>query len=40
MHDWIDAADMPWNVRVMHVRYPDGHASRISRSLDEPDQSD
>jgi hypothetical protein len=27
------AADMPWNVREMHVRHPDGHVFRISRGL-------
>ena len=26
-------ADMPWNVREMHIRHPDGHVFRISRSL-------
>ena len=26
--------DMPWNVREMHVRHPDGHVFRISRSLE------
>lgn len=25
--------DMPWNVREMHVRHPDGHVFRISQSL-------
>ena len=25
--------DMPWNVREMHVRHPDGHVFRISRGL-------
>ncbi len=29
--------DMPWNVREMHVRHPDGHVFRISRSLDGAD---
>ena len=24
--------DMPWNVREMHIRHPDGHVFRISRS--------
>jgi catechol 2,3-dioxygenase-like lactoylglutathione lyase family enzyme len=24
--------DMPWNVREMHVRHPDGHVFRISKS--------
>lgn len=28
-------SDMPWNVREMHVRHPDGHVFRISRSLEE-----
>jgi len=27
--------DMPWNVREMHVRHPDGHVFRIGRGLDE-----
>ncbi len=27
--------DMPWNVREMHVRHPDGHVFRISRALGE-----
>lgn len=26
--------DMPWNVREMHVRHPDGHVFRISRGLE------
>ena len=25
--------DMPWGVREMHVRHPDGHVFRISRGL-------
>lgn len=25
--------DMPWNVREMHVRHPDGHVFRVSRGL-------
>ena len=29
--------DMPWNVREMHVRHPDGHVFRISRRLEESD---
>jgi len=29
--------DMPWNVREMHVRHPDGHVFRISRELEETD---
>jgi len=27
--------DMPWNVREMHVRHPDGHVFRISRGVEE-----
>ena len=27
--------DMPWNVREMHVRHPDGHVFRIGRGLGE-----
>ena len=27
--------DMPWNVREMHVRHPDGHVFRISRGSPE-----
>jgi catechol 2,3-dioxygenase-like lactoylglutathione lyase family enzyme len=26
---------MPWNVREMHVRHPDGHVFRISRGIGE-----
>ena len=26
--------DEPWNVREMHLRHPDGHVFRVSRSLD------
>jgi uncharacterized glyoxalase superfamily protein PhnB len=29
------ATDMPWNVREMHVRHPDGHVFRISQTLKE-----
>ena len=25
--------DMPWNVREMHVRHPDGHVLRVARAL-------
>ena len=25
--------DMPWNVREMHVRHPDGHVFRVSQPL-------
>ena len=27
--------NMPWNVREMHVRHPDGHVFRISQGLGE-----
>lgn len=27
--------DMPWNVREMHVRHPDGHVFRISQPIAE-----
>ncbi|HKR63537.1 MAG TPA: bleomycin resistance family protein, partial [Thermoanaerobaculia bacterium] len=27
--------DMPWNVREMHVRHPDGHVFRVSQGLGE-----
>ncbi|MES2306352.1 MAG: bleomycin resistance family protein [Gemmatimonadota bacterium] len=27
--------DMPWDVREMHVRHPDGHVFRISQGLGE-----
>ena len=27
--------NMPWNVREMHVRHPDGHVFRVSRGLEE-----
>jgi hypothetical protein len=26
---------MPWGVREMHVRHPDGHVFRISKGLGE-----
>ena len=25
--------NMPWNVREMHVRHPDGHVFRVSKGL-------
>ena len=28
------ATDMPWGVREMHVRHPDGHVFRVSRGVD------
>ena len=27
--------DMPWNVRELHVRHPDGHVFRVSQGLGE-----
>jgi len=27
--------DMPWNVREMHVRHPDGHVFRIGKGIKE-----
>ena len=30
--------DMPWNVREMHVRHPDGHVFRIGKGLDEDEE--
>ena len=29
--------DMPWRVREMHVRHPDGHVFRVSQGLDQED---
>jgi catechol 2,3-dioxygenase-like lactoylglutathione lyase family enzyme len=29
--------DMPWGVREMHVRHPDGHVFRIGHGLDDDD---
>ena len=29
--------DMPWNLREMHVRHPDGHVFRIGHGLDSDD---
>ena len=29
--------DMPWNVREMHVRHPDGHVFRVSRGIADAD---
>jgi catechol 2,3-dioxygenase-like lactoylglutathione lyase family enzyme len=29
--------DMPWGIREMHVRHPDGHVFRIGHGLDEDD---
>lgn len=30
--------NMPWNVREMHLRHPDGHVFRISRGLGEENE--
>lgn len=27
--------DMPWNVREMHIRHPDGHVFRMSKGISE-----
>ena len=27
--------DMPWNVREMHVRHPDGHVFRVSEGVED-----
>ncbi len=27
--------DMPWNVREMHIRHPDGHVFRISKGIED-----
>ncbi len=29
--------DMPWNVREMHVRHPDGHVFRVSQGIEHAD---
>lgn len=29
--------DMPWNVREMHVRHPDGHVFRVGHGLEDDD---
>ena len=26
--------DMPWNVREMHLRHPDGHVFRVGRGVE------
>jgi catechol 2,3-dioxygenase-like lactoylglutathione lyase family enzyme len=31
--------DMPWHLREMHVRHPDGHVFRIGHSLDSGDDA-
>jgi hypothetical protein len=30
--------DMPWGVREMHVRHPDGHVFRVSKGKEEADE--
>lgn len=30
----FEPTDMPWNVREMHIRHPDGHVFRVSRGLE------
>lgn len=30
--------DMPWNVREMHVRHPDGHVFRIGKGFEEDEE--
>ena len=30
--------DMPWSVREMHVRHPDGHVFRIGKGLEEDEE--
>lgn len=31
--------DMPWHLREMHVRHPDGHVFRIGNGLEEDDDA-
>lgn len=30
--------DMPWHVREMHIRHPDGHVFRVGRGFPPPDE--
>jgi uncharacterized glyoxalase superfamily protein PhnB len=30
--------DMPWSVREMHVRHPDGHVFRIGQGIEDEDE--
>jgi uncharacterized glyoxalase superfamily protein PhnB len=30
----FEPTDMPWNVREMHVRHPDGHVFRVSKGTE------
>jgi uncharacterized glyoxalase superfamily protein PhnB len=32
--------DMPWHLREMHVRHPDGHVFRIGHGLEDDDDTD
>ena len=32
----LEPEDMPWNVRELHIRHPDGHVFRISQGLERP----
>ena len=27
--------DMPWNVREMHLRHPDGHVFRVGKGIEK-----
>lgn len=36
----LPPTDMPWGVRELHVRHPDGHVFRVSRSLHHEKGSD
>jgi predicted enzyme related to lactoylglutathione lyase len=31
----LPPTDMPWNVREMHLRHPDGHVFRVGRGFDD-----
>lgn len=31
----LEPADMPWKVREMHIRHPDGHVFRVSQGIQE-----
>lgn len=32
----LPPTNMPWDVREMHLRHPDGHVFRIGRGIDQP----
>ncbi|MBZ5599153.1 MAG: bleomycin resistance family protein [Acidobacteriia bacterium] len=32
--DGDEEGDMPWNVREMHLRHPDGHVFRVGRGFE------